>query len=239
MMLDIVMPVHAPNLGRVAYRGMRPNKRGLEEEAILGSLPSAIDLVGTPGKVVLSIQGGERQDFEAAETYLENQALAWQIVHNDEIGTYREALIDGLAQCQSQLVAVIPPWIEVTDPQWVQRMMWPIGRDQTCLLCTTYEQQGGAKDLAPNIVTQRVWPGGDFFVARREKLVENLILGQTEDVTKELAEAAALNGWRIWAHPGVRFTYLEHNAHTRKSTTKKAKQPAADSDSRRSSAPLQ
>jgi len=238
MMLDIVMPAHAPNFDRMAYRGVKHAGRdtGL---SILGSLPSAIDLVGTPGKVVLSLQGGERENFEAAESYLESQALTWQIVHNDEISTYRQALMDGLAQCQSPLVAVIPPWIEVTDPQWVQRMIWSIGKDQTCLLCATYEEQGGAKDLAPNIVNPRIWPGGDFFVARRDKLVENLILGQTEDVTKELAESAALNGWRIWAHPGVRFTYHEHHAHTRKSTPQKARVPAADSDSGRSSAPLQ
>lgn len=238
-MLDIVMPAHLPNLKLVAERGVRPNRTGMPEEVIAGSLPSAVDKVGTPGKVVLSIQGGERQDFEAAEAYLDSQALAWQIAHNDEVTTYREALMDGLKQCQSPLVAIIPPWVEVTDPQWVQRMIWPIGKDQTCLLCGTYQEQGGAKDLAPNIVNPRIWPGGDFFVARRDKLIENLILGQTEDLTKELGETAALNGWRIWAHPGVRFNYLEHHAHTRENTPPEARKPTEDRDSRRSAAPLQ
>ncbi len=230
-MLDILMPVHRLNLPLVA-------RRVLNE--IEGSLPSVVDLVGTPGKVVLSVQGGDRQDFEAAEAYLDSQALAWQIVHDDEIGDYRDALMRGLEQCQSQLVAVIPPWIEVTDTQWVQRMIWPIGKDQTCLLCGTMQEQGAARDLAPYIVAPRIWPGGDFFVARRQQLVENLVLSQSsDDIYGNLAEDASLNGWRIWAHPGVRFTYHEHHAHTRKEAPERIRPATPSAGSGRSSAPLQ
>lgn len=227
-MLDIVMTAHTPNYTRMAHRGLIPKSNEL---GILGTLRSAIDLVGTPGKVVLSLEGGDRQSFEPAEAYLDSQALAWQIVHSDEVTSYKEALMRGLEKCQSQLVAVIPPWIEVKDTIWVQRMIWAIGRDQTCLLCGTYREQGAARDLAPNILNPRTWPGGEFFVARRDKLWENLSLSQGVDMYQDLANAATLNGWRIWAHPGVRFIRHEHEDHAVKKAPKEVGQPAASSDS--------
>lgn len=221
------MTAHSANFTRLAYRGLRPNGT-LTEKALLGTLPSAIDLVGTPGKVVVSLEGGDRQSFEPAEAYLMQQALTYQIIHCDEVTGYKEALLRGLEQCQSALVAVIPAWIEVTDKQWVQRMMWSIGKDPTCLLCGTWIEQGPAKDLAPHVVTPRVWPGGDFFVARRQFLWENLKLCQEDLFYDELAQAAAANGWRLWAHPGVRFTNHEHEPHERKSPAEDHELTAAD-----------
>lgn len=231
-MLDIVMTAHRANFTRLAYRGLRPNGQ-LTEKALMGSLPSAVDLVGTPGKVVVSLEGGDRQDFEPAEAYLQSQALGYEILHHDEVTSYKEAVMRGLERCQSALVAIIPAWIEVTDKQWVQRMMWSIGRDPTCLLCGTWKEQGPAKDLAPHIVGARHWPGGDFFVARREKLWENLMLCQEDDFYDELAKGAAANGWRLWSHPGVRFTNHEHEPHARKSPAKEGGSPVAAADSTR------
>lgn len=209
-MLDIIMTAHVANFKLMARRGL--DSKG---EVILGSLPSAVDLVGTPGKVVLSLEGGDRQDLEAAEAYLQSQALAWQIVHSDEVTDYKTALRRGLEQCSSPLVAVIPAWVEVKDPIWVTRMTWSITKDPTCLICGTYPEQGPAKDLAPAIMPQRVWPGGDFFVARRDKLQENIRLCNGDDMHDSLAKAASENGWRIWVHPGVRFKVHEHKSHER------------------------
>ncbi len=212
-MLDIVMTAHAPNFKLMARRELEMNG-AQTKEVILGSLVSTVNLVGHPGKVILSLEGGDRQQFEAAEAYLQEQALTWQIIHNEgEITTYRAALMRGLEQCQSPFVAVVPPWIEVKDSQWVHRMMWAMGRDQTALLVGTYPEQGAAKDLAPHVVTARQWPGGGFFVARRDKLWENIRLGTEEDLHVELAKTAALNGWRLWCHPGVRFATHEHENH--------------------------
>jgi hypothetical protein len=218
-MLDIVMVGHRPNYARIAHRGLDV-KGALTTSVIKGSLPSMVDLVGTPGKVVLSLEGGTHHDFEAAEAYLHSQMLAWQIVHANELTSFYEAMMRGLEKCQSQLVAIVPAWVEVTDKQWVQRMIWALGKDPTALLCGTFAEQGGARDLAPCIVQQRAWPGGDFFVARRVKLWENLKLCNQPDKPwqQQLADAASANGWRIWAHAGVRFQVLEHEAHERRST---------------------
>lgn len=222
-MLDIVMVAHKPNYPRMAVRGIEP--KGQQTKSVIkGSLVSAVDLVGTPGKVVLSLEGGRRMDFEAAEAYLQSQALAWQILHAEEVTSYYEALMRGIEKCQSQLVAVIPAWVEVTDKQWVQRMIYSIGRDPTCLLTGTWQEPGPARDLAPHIVKPRTWPGGDFFVGRRDKLHENLRLCiQEGDFRDQLAKAAAANGWRIWAHPGVRFKSHEHETHERKKAGTKAR----------------
>lgn len=216
-MLDVVMVGHRPNFDRIASRGLSVKGRATRT-VIKGSLPSMVDLIGTPGKVVLSLEGGVHRDFEAAEAYLHSQMLAWQIVHAEEVTSYYEAMMRGLQKCQSQLVAIVPAWIEVVDPQWVQRMIWPIGRDPTALLCGTFAEQGGAKDLAPCILKQRSWPGGDFFVARREKLIQNLLLCNQPDSPwqEQLANAASANGWRIWAHPGIRFNVHPHEPHERK-----------------------
>lgn len=213
-MLDIVMVGHAPNYPRIATRKILVDG-SKSTTTIQGSLPSIVDLVGTPGKVVLSLEGGKHRDFEAAESYLQSQLLSWQIVHADEVTSYYDAMMRGLEKCQSQLVAIVPAWIEVVDKQWVQRMIWPIGRDPTCLLTGTWQEQGPAKDLAPHIVNPRVWPGGDFFVARRDKLFENLRLCNQPgvDFKTQLAQAAAANGWRIWSHPGVRFHNHAHEPH--------------------------
>ena len=230
-MLDIVMTAHHANYKRMAHRGLKVVPGRESQKMVMGSLVTAVDLVGTPGKVVLSLEGGDRQGFEPAEAYLQSQALAWQIVHSDEVTSYKAALMRGLEQCHSPLVAVIPPWIEVNDKLWVQRMIWAIGKDPTCLLCGTYERQGAAKDLAPNIMNPRLWPGGEFFVARRDKLWQNLVLSQEEDFYDELAKAAALNGWRIWAHPGVRFINHDHEDHARKTVGEEAGTTTADSHS--------
>lgn len=216
-MLDVVMVGHLPNYPRIAHRGLDVN--GARTTSVIrGSLPSMVDLIGTPGKVVLSLEGGVHQDFEAAEAYLHSQMLAWQIVHANEVTSYYEAMMRGLEKCQSQLVAIVPAWVEVTDKQWVQRMMWPIGKDPTALLCGTFSEQGGARDLAPCILRQRTWPGGDFFLARRAKLWENLRLCNQPDKPwqQQLANATAENGWRIWSHPGIRFTTHAHEPHARK-----------------------
>jgi hypothetical protein len=220
-MLDIVMVAHKPNYTRMAHRGLSPNG-SLTKSSILGSLPSVVDLVPVAGKVILSLEGGRHQDFEAAEAYLSGQNLTWQIVHNDEVTSYHEALMRGLDQCSSQLVAIVPCWIEVTDPLWVQRMLWPLQTDQTCLLCTTWAEQGPAKDLAPHVATPRKWPGGEILVGRRDTVIEQLRLSGPN--YEDLAKGAAQSGWRIWAHPGIRFTVHEHAHHeTRKETPRQAK----------------
>ncbi len=198
---------------------------------LMGSLPSAVDLVGTPGKVVLSLEGGTHKDFAIAEQYLQSQMMAWQIVHSEEVTTYYEAVIRGLEQCQSTLVAIIPAWIEVTDKQWVQRMIWPMGRDRTALLCGTWVEQGPAKDLAPHLVTPRTWPGGGFFVGRRNEVYENLRLCMEGEMHDALAKAASMNGWRLWAHPGVRFNKHDHEPHERKTIGQEAGATPAGSNS--------
>ena len=105
-MLDIVMTGHQANYKLMAYRGIKVSRSGASEKVMKGSLVTAVNLVGTPGKVVLSLEGGNRQSFEPAEAYLQSQALEWQIVHCDEVTSYKEALMRGLEKCQSPLVAV-------------------------------------------------------------------------------------------------------------------------------------
>ena len=220
-MLDVLMVAHKPNFGRLAHRSLEVD--GDDTRAVIrGSLPSAVDLVGTPGKVVMSLEGGQRQDFEPVEAYLHSQNLDWQIVHHEEVSTYREAVVRGLEECKSPYVAVIPAWIEVVDPMWVHRMMYPLGQDPLAILCTTHPEQGPAKDLAPGHVLPRKWPGGKFFVGRRDKIYENLRLCREDQFEEEFAKASSANGWRIWAHPGVRFKTHPHEEHARK----KARQPA-------------
>lgn len=210
-MLDIVMTAHRPNYLRMAHRGLSQGAK--TESSVRGTLQSAVDLVPLAGKVVLSLEGGRHQDFEAAEAYLSSQNLAWQIVHSDEITSYYEALMRGLEQCSSPMLAIVPPWCEITDPLWVQRMIWPMQKDQSTLLCSTWDKQGPAKDLAPHIAKPRVWPGGEIIVARRAELVDILRLLDPQDFYNSLAKGADLNGWRVWAHPGIRFESHEHSDH--------------------------
>lgn len=233
-MLDVVMVASRPNYPLMAAR--RVEAKG---KTIRGSLPSTVDLIGTPGKIVLSLEGGTHQDFEAAEAYLQSQVMAYQICFTEDTTSYYEALMRGLAMCRSSMVAIVPPWIEVKDKQWVQRMIWPLGKDSTALLCGTFSEQGVARTLAPVIMKPRTWPGGDFFVARREKLLENLRLcNQTDtDFTQQLATASASNGWRLWAHPGVRFENHKHELHERK-TPRKETGSTTSRPSRRQQTPL-
>jgi hypothetical protein len=210
-MLDIVMPAHKPNYERMAHRALSQGAK--TDTSVRGALQSAADLVPLAGKIVLSLEGGKHRDFEAAEAYLSSQNLAWQIVHSDEISSYYEALMRGIEHCTSTLLAIIPPWCEITDNLWVQRMTWPLSTDQTALLCTTGREQGPAKDMAPFIAKPRMWPDGEIIVARRAELTEILRLVDPSDFYNNLAKAVALNGWRIWAHPGIRFTRHEHADH--------------------------
>jgi hypothetical protein len=214
--LDIIIPAHKPNYVRLAYRGLNPNG-ALTTSTILGSLPSAVGRVPVAGKVILSLEGGKHQDFEAAEAYLSTQNLAWQVVHSSEVTGYYQALMRGLERATSPLVAVVPPWVEITDDLWVQRMTWPMTKDTTALLCGTWGEPGPARDLAPHIVKRRVWPGGDAFIARREALTDILRMSTADNFRESLAGA---NGWQLWAHPGIRFKVLEHEQHEAKQTTR-------------------
>jgi hypothetical protein len=213
--LDIVMPAHVGNFKRMAHRSMAVTGR-VAAECIAGSLPSIVNLASMPGKVVLSLEGGNRQDFEAAEAYLQEQKLQWQIIHNSEVTNYHQALLAGLAECRSPLVAVVPPWVEVKDPQWAHRMVWALRKDPSALLVGTHEVQGTAKDLAPYVGKPRMWPGGEFFVARREAIEQNIKLVAAESMHADLARNSSLNSWRIWVHPGVRFQTHEHEDHSRR-----------------------
>lgn len=217
-MLDIVMPAHKPNFDRLAHRALNP-VAVKTDTAIRGTLQSAVDLVPLAGKVVLSLEDGKHKDFAAAEAYLSSQNLPWQIVHSDEVDGYYPALMRGLEQCTSTLVAIVPPWCEITDHLWVQRMTWSLGQDQTALLCTTGLEQGPAKDLAPFIATPRRWPGGEIIVARRAELTDLLRLVDPSDFYLNIAKAAARNGWRIWAHPGIRFERHAHSDHEARTPT--------------------
>ena len=227
-MLDIVMVAHKPNYKRLAHRSLDPKG----EPIISGSLPSAVNLVPVAGKVILSLEGGKHQDFEAAEAYLASQNLERQIIHNTEVTSYREAMMLALGECTAPLVAIIPAWCEVSDPMWVQRMMWPMQRDQQALLCTTGEEQGAAKDLAPFVALPRMWPGGKLILARRTPFVDSLRLSTGEDFYESIAQSATKNGWHIWAHPGIRFQNLEHDNHeARKKNRSKSRTAPAHSDS--------
>lgn len=211
-MLDVVMVAHLPNYPRMAHRALNPVGTKTDT-SVRGSLQSAVDLVPLAGKVILSLEGGKHQDFEAAEAYLASQNLAWQIIHSDEVTSYYEALMRALEHCTSPMLAIIPPWCEIVDPLWVQRMSWTLTTDQSALLCSTWDEQGPAKDLAPHIAKPRVWPGGEIIIARRAELTDIMRLVDPADFYNNLALAVAANGWRIWAHPGIRFNKLEHADH--------------------------
>ncbi len=221
-MLDIVMVAHHRDYSRLAYRGIKVDGAATRE-TILGSLPSAIDKVGTPGKAVVSLEGGSHSDFESVQAYLESQNLDWRIVHHEEVTSYREAVLRGMEKCESAFVAVIPAWVEVKDPMWVHWMMWPMSKDPTALLCGTWSEQGPAKDMPPHVVGNRSWPGGKFFVARRSQTYDHLQLCQEDHFEDELAKGINANGWRIWAHPGVRFTTHPHEEYARKTARQEAR----------------
>lgn len=226
-MLDIVMVAHKPNYVRMAHRGLTTNG-ALTQSSILGCLPAAVSRTTLNGKIVLSLEGGKHKDFEAAEAYLDSQNLPWQIVHSDVVTTYREALIRGIEQCSSPMVAVIPSWIEITDPLWVQRMTWAFSKDAACLLCGTGPEEGPARDMAPFVAKPRVWPGGDFFVARRQDLVDMLRLATEGEFYDPLVRA---NAWRVWVHPGVRFKIHEHDDHKQSEKAQGTVGSSAGSDS--------
>lgn len=221
-MLDIVMVAHHRDYNRLAYRGLKVDGAATRE-VILGTLPAAINNVGTPGKVVMSLEGGVRQDFESVQAYLESQNLEWEIVHCDEVTSYREAVLRAMNQCTSAYVAVIPAWVELTDKQWVQRMIWPMSKDATALICGTWTEQGPARDMAPHVVGKRSWPGGKFFVGRRMQTHDHLKLCQEDHFEDELATGINANGWRIWAHPGLRFLTHPHEEHARKKARQEAR----------------
>lgn len=228
-MLDIVMAAHKPNFLRMAHRALNPIG-GNPDTSVRGSLQSAVDRMSINGKVILSLEGGLHPDFEAAESYLHTQNLPWQILHNEEITNYHGALMLGLEHCSSPMVAIIPPWTEIVDSIWVQRMLWPMQTDPTALLCTTWEEQGPAKDLAPHVAMPRKWPGGEIIVGHRQVLIDQLrVSGSDYD---KLAVGVAAAGWRVWAHPGIRFNLLEHDNHheARPETRRTAGSATAGSD---------
>lgn len=231
------MVASEPNYRRMAHRSIDPAKG---EAAIRGALPSAVDLVPTAGKVLLSLEGGRHQSFEAAEAYLSTQNLPWQIVHSDEVTTYHRALLRGLEHCKSPLVAIIPPWIEIKDKLWVQRMVWTLSSDPRSLLCTTGTEQGPAKDLAPFICLPRKWPGGEIIFGRRDPLTGILRMVKRDNFYDNLARAVDAAGWRLWSHPGIRFERLEHEDHdeARQETRTKGRQTQGRFG-RGSKAPLQ
>lgn len=219
-MLDVVMAAHLPNYERLAHRALNPVAASTES-SVRGTLQAAVDLVPLAGKVVLSLEDGKHKDFEAAEAYLSSQNLPWQILHSDEVEGYYSAVMRGLEHCTSALVAIIPPWCEIIDPLWVQRMTWTLGNDQRSLLCTTWREQGPAKDLAPHICKPRVWPDGEIIVARRAELTDIMrLLQKTDDFYSELALAISRNGWRIWAHGGIRFNRHDHVDHEARTTAR-------------------
>jgi len=227
-MLDIVIVAHKPNYQRMAHRSIDPKG----SPSIRGSLPSAINLVPVAGKVILSLEEGKHQDFEAAEAYLATQNLPWQIIHNTEITSYYETLMRGLEHCSQAMVAIIPAWCEITDPLWVQRLTWPMSKDAGSLLCTTGEQEGPAKDLAPFTAKPRKWPGGDIIVARRAELEGILRMVNPDNLYSNLATAIDAASWRLWSHPGIRFQNHPHDNHeARKKTGRQAQQPAPSSHS--------
>lgn len=211
-MLDVLMVAHEANYPWMAHRAL-PGPGAKTEAAVRGSLQSAVDLVPLAGKVVLSLEGGRHQDFEAAEAYLSQQNQPWQILHCDEVTGFYQALLRGLEHCTSTLIAIVPPWCEIHDNLWVQRMSWTLSNDQRALLCSTWEEQGPAKDLAPHICKPRVWPGGEIILGRRAELTDILRLVKPEDFYNDLALAVARNGWRLWAHPGIRFERHPHEDH--------------------------
>lgn len=212
-MLDVVMVAHKPNFDRMAHRGLSPIASETDT-AVRGSLQSAVDLVPMAGKVILSLEDGQHRDFEAAEAYLSGQNLPWQILHNDEgVDGYYTALMRALEKCSSALVAIVPPWCEVTDNLWVQRMTWCLSNDPRSLLVTTGEKQGPARDLAPFICVPRKWPGGEIILGRRAELTDILRLLDPADFYANLAKAVDRSGWRLWCHPGIRFNHHPHSQH--------------------------
>lgn len=211
-MLDVLMVAHQANYLRMAHRAL-PGPGSKTDTAVRGSLQSAVDRVPVAGKVILSLEGGKHQDFEAAEAYLSGQNLPWQILHCDEVTGFYKALLRGLEHCTSAMVAIIPPWCEIKDNLWVQRMSWTLSNDQRALLCTTWEEQGPAKDLAPHIAKPRIWPGGEIILARRAELADVVRLVKGEDFYTDLALGVARAGWRLWAHPGIRFERHQHEDH--------------------------
>jgi hypothetical protein len=210
----------------MAHRAVKA-VNGESKTSIVGSLVSAVDRTPLAGKVVLSLEGGKHQDFEAAEAYLGTQNLPWQIILSDEITGYHQAVLRGLEKCAAPVVAIIPPWQEIVDDLWVQRMSWCLQRDMASLLCTTWEQEGPAKDLAPHVAQPRKWPGGRIILGRREDLTNIWRLIGPEDLYANLAEAAATGSWRIWAHPGIRFNSLEHETYEGQKTGAKPPQATA------------
>lgn len=222
-MLDVIMAAHRPNFIRMAHRALN-HDASKSEPSIKGALQSAVSSIPLQGKVILSLEGGKHQDFEAAEAYLSSQSLPWQIIHSDEVTSYHECVLRGLEEAKSPHVAIIPPWVNITDQRWVQRMMWCLQKDPQALLCSTWEKTGPAKDLAPHVATPRRWPGGDIILGRRHDITTYWRMADPKEIYNCIATDAQTGGWRIWAHPGISFDVEEHEEHEPRKKTRKSRQ---------------
>jgi len=222
-MLDIVMSASKPQYRLMAHRALKVTGQEAETH-IHGSLPAAVSCTPLAGKVVLTLEGGKHQDFEASEAYLSTQNLPWQILLNDEVTTYQKAVVRGLMHCTAPMIAIVPVHQTIRDAMWVQRMSWCLQKDPKALLCTTWEAQGPAKDLAPHVATPRRWPGGEIILARRQEFTDIFALLDDAKLYENLATAAAAQSWRIWAHPGIRF-----DTHEEQEDRPKARPAAANS----------
>lgn len=220
-MLDILIPVHLPNLPLVQTC----------IEAIDKRTP------GVPYKLWIATDGVTKADCGELEAFLAERLIPEEPAMMGRIGAYQmqgdrpqrerdwiltdwpsvyfqSLLLNMLPRLNGEWVMILPPWIELIDDRWFGKLQQPFVFDPHTALAAVPAPDSPQSTLPPAKFDRRKHPTTEAILTRR---------GQLQDLAPRLPTVSSIREWVLeysrlaevrgctrWLSPAVRYHEIEH-----------------------------
>jgi len=180
-------------------------------------LPDCLEAIekhtGVPYRVTVLIDGGRREDFAKAEAFLAAQDFEWRLLHESQPVYLNKSICELLGDLQHPLVAVVMPYVRITDEAWFGKMRMPLDKDWRAAMVDTVPNTKAATGRP--VLRARKNPHGDacgLMLFRAKFLKHNPPSGDVEP-TQFLHDRAYAEGMNVWHAGGVKFEETNHRNH--------------------------
>lgn len=220
-MLDILIPVHLPNLSLVRTC----------VEAIDKRTP------GVPYKLWIATDGVTKADFSEIDVFLNSRKVKLEPTHIGRLGAhqishdpqpkrrdwevvdwpsiyFQSIVVNMASRFRGDLLLILPPWIVMEDDRWFGKVQQPCIYDPHTMLVAIPRADAPRGTMAPGKFLRRQHPTTESILTRR--IVVGDVIPRMKEVRTirewvvEFSRVAESLGGSRWLASSVRYHEIEH-----------------------------
>ncbi len=169
-----------------------------------------------PFRVTVIIDGGLREDFVEAESFLTASSIEWNLLHNEQPVYLNRSIaeaVESMGKPRHPLLVFLGPHVRIVDEKWGAKMKIVFDKDPRAVMVDSWPNT--ASNALQPVKRNRHHPSMEpcrFAMLRTDFVASNLPTGNVDPVSFWHARAfeIALN---VWAADGIRYEEVSHKEH--------------------------